>query len=185
MTTSDSVLKGKYILAVDDEEDVLETIEDVLDEVNLDKAIDYESASEKIRKNKYDYVILDIMGVEGLKLLEEAVNRGIPAIMLTAHAINPETLVESIQKGAISYIPKETLSDLDELLGELIEAHEKGDPPWKLLLEKFGSYYDERFGKDWKDKEKEFWSDFSKTYHVGKGIQERLLKSDKVLGKGI
>ncbi|MCP3875509.1 MAG: response regulator, partial [Desulfobacteraceae bacterium] len=42
MAASDAVLKGKYILAVDDETDILETIEDVLDEVNLDTAGNYE-----------------------------------------------------------------------------------------------------------------------------------------------
>jgi DNA-binding NtrC family response regulator len=104
-----SILKGKRILAVDDEEDILETIEDILDEVDLDTATDYEGASRKIRENRYDLAILDIMGVNGLKLLEEAVERGIPAVMLTAHAVNPETLMASIRKGAISYLPKETL----------------------------------------------------------------------------
>lgn len=185
MSTSMSVLKGKFILAVDDEKDILETIEDVLDEVKLDTAADYETASGKIKENAYDYVILDIMGVDGLKLLEEAVDRNIPAIMLTAHAINAETLMESIRKGAISYIPKETLSELDELLGELIGAHEKGEPPWKLLFEKFGAYYDERFGSDWKDKHKEFWSEFDKTYTISKGIKQRLLKDRKIIDKGI
>ncbi len=185
MAASDAVLKGKYILAVDDETDILETIEDILDEVNLDTAGNYEQASKKIRENNYDYVILDIMGVDGLTLLDEAVENNIPAIMLTAHAINAETLIESIRRGAISYLPKEALSDLDDLLADLIRAHENGEPPWKLLFEKFGDYYDQRFGSDWKDKNKEFWSDFSKTYHIAKGIQKRLLKDKRVLDKGI
>ena len=185
MTASLSVLKGKFILAVDDEKDILETIEDVLDEVKLDTASDYESASQKIETNAYDYVILDIMGVDGLKLLDEAVSRNIPAIMLTAHAINAETLMESIRKGAISYIPKETLSELDELLSELIGAHEKGEPPWKLLFNKFGKYYDERFGADWKDKNKEFWAEFDKTYTISEGIKKRLLKDSNIIDKGI
>ena len=117
MTNTIDVLKGKYVLAVDDENDILDTIEDILDAVKLDKASDYSSASEKIKTNRYDFVILDIMGVDGLTLLDEAVERNIPAIMLTAHAINPETLVESIRKGAISYIPKETLSSNSERVG--------------------------------------------------------------------
>ncbi len=45
-----SYLKGKRILAVDDEEDVLETIEDVLDESMIDRAKDYETASRKLRE---------------------------------------------------------------------------------------------------------------------------------------
>jgi DNA-binding response OmpR family regulator len=185
MTTTESVLKGKQILAVDDEEDILETIEDILDDVVLDTARDYESASQKIRQNKYDLAILDIMGVNGLKLLEEAVSKGIPAVILTAHAVNPETLMESIRKGAISYLPKETLSELDDLLEDLLGAHRQGQPAWKLLFDKLGDYFDERFGPDWKEKDKEFWSEFSRTYQVGRGIQERLKHDERIRDKGI
>lgn len=180
-----SRLKGKRILAVDDEPDILETIEDILDEADLDLASDYAGASAKIRKNRYDLAILDIMGVNGLQLLEEAVARGIPAVMLTAHAVNPETLMESIRKGAISYLPKETLTELDELLEDLLAAHEQGKPPWKLLFERLGDYFDERFGPDWKDRDQEFWSTFSRTYQVGKGIQERLKHDERIRDKGI
>lgn len=185
MAKAESMLKSKHILAVDDEEDILETIEDILDEARLDLARDYESASQKIKETRYDLAILDIMGVDGMKLLEEAVARGIPTVMLTAHAINPETLMESIHKGAISYLPKETLTDLDILLEELLNAHEQGQPTWKLLFEKLGDYFNERFGTDWKEKDKQFWSEFSRTYQVGKGIAERLKHDERVLGKGI
>lgn len=185
MAKAESVLKGKHILAVDDEEDILETIEDILDEARLDLARDYESASVKIKATRYDLAILDIMGVDGMKLLEETVGRGIPTVMLTAHAINPDTLMESIRKGAISYLPKETLTDLDILLEELISAHEQGKPTWKLLFDKLGDYFNERFGSDWKEKDKEFWSEFSRTYQVGKGIAERLKHDERLLDKGI
>jgi DNA-binding response OmpR family regulator len=185
MTAAESVLKGKRILAVDDEEDILETIEDILDEVELDTAKDYATASHKIKHTRYDLAILDIMGVNGLTLLEECVERNIPAVMLTAHAINPDTLMDSIRKGAISYLPKETLTDLDELLEELFSAYRKGEPAWKILFEKLGEYFDERFGSGWKEKDKEFWSEFSRTYQIGKGIQERLKHDERIRSKGI
>ena len=185
MTAAESVLKGKRILAVDDEEDILETIEDILDEVKLDTAKDYSTASKKIKTIRYDLAILDIMGVNGLTLLEECVQRNIPAVMLTAHAINPETLMDSIRKGAISYLPKETLTDLDELLEELFSAYHSGKPVWKILFEKLGDYFDERFGSGWKEKDKEFWSEFSRTYQIGKGIQERLKHDERIRSKGI
>ncbi|GAK56389.1 response regulator receiver domain protein [Candidatus Vecturithrix granuli] len=182
---AESYLKGKHILAVDDEEDILETIEDILDESLLDTARDYETASQKIQMQRYDLAILDIMGVNGLKLLEETVQQGIPTVMLTAHAMNPETLMESIRKGAISYLPKETLVDLDELLNALLGAHDRGEPTWKLLFEKLGNYFDERFGPEWKAKDQEFWSEFSRTYQIGKGIQQRLLHDERIRGRGI
>jgi CheY-like chemotaxis protein len=185
MTAAASYISGKHILAVDDEEDILETIEDILDDAEIDKARNYASASEKIRTKRYDLAILDIMGVDGLKLLDESVKKGIPTVMLTAHAINPETLMASIRKGAISYLPKETLADLDTLLNELLGAYEKGEPPWKLLFDKLGDYFDERFGPTWKEHDQAFWSEFSRNYQISKGIQERLLKDEKILDKGI
>lgn len=185
MTQTGSYLKDKHILAVDDEADILETIEDILDDARIDLAGDYETASQKIRARKYDLVILDIMGVNGLQLLEEAAERNIPAVMLTAHAISPETLMESIQKGAISYLPKEKLADLDELLEDLIGAYQRGEPPWKKLFDKLGDYFNERFGEGWKEKDKTFWSEFSRTYQIGKGIQQRLMKDERLKTMGI
>jgi DNA-binding response OmpR family regulator len=67
MSEKKSYLEGKRILAVDDEEDVLSTIEEILDNVEVDKAKDYSTASQKINKFRYDLAILDIMGVDGLK----------------------------------------------------------------------------------------------------------------------
>jgi CheY-like chemotaxis protein len=181
MTEKESFLKGLHILAVDDEEDILDTIVEILDESRVDTAREYQSASQKIKERKYDLAILDIMGVDGLKLLEETVARDIPTVMLTAHAISPDTLMESIQKGAISYLPKETLADLDDLLG----AYHRGEPPWKLLFDKLGDFFDKRFGSEWKEKDQEFWSEFSRSFQVGKGIQERLKHDPKIIDKGI
>ncbi len=185
MANHKAYLDGKRILAVDDEADILETIEDILDMAHVEVARDYETASEKVRTGRYDLAILDIMGVNGLALLDETVAKGIPTVMLTAHAVNPETLMSSIRKGAISYLPKETLAELDELLEELLAAQAAGKPPWKLLFDKLGSYFDERFGPDWKTKDSAFWSDFSRNWEVGRGIQERLKHDKRILDKGI
>ena len=185
MAERTAYLKGKRILAVDDESDILETIEDILDMAEVEVARDYPSASAKIRTGRYDLAILDIMGVNGLALLEEAVVKGIPTVMLTAHAVNPDTLMASIRKGAIAYLPKETLAELDQLLEALLAAQAAGKPPWKLLFDRLGDYFDERFGPDWKAKDKTFWSDFSRTWAVGRGIQERLKHDKRLLDKGI
>lgn len=185
MTEKESYLKGKRILAVDDESDVLETIVDELDMASVDTALDYHTALEKIEEHKYDLVILDIMGVDGLTLLEKTVERGIPTVMLTAHAMNADTLTASIRKGAISFLPKEKLAELDQILDELLAAHDAGEPTWKILFDKLSDFFDEKFGPAWKEKEREFWSEFSRTYHVSKGIQSRLLHDKKVLSKGV
>ena len=176
MSGDKSLLKGKHILAVDDEEDILETIEDILDESVIDMARDYETASRKIEAGKWDLVILDIMGVNGLKLLEESVARNFPTVMLTAHGINPETLMESIQKGAISYLPKTDLSRLDHLLNDLLGAFYRNESTWDMLFERLWDYFEQRFGPGWQERDREFWSEFCRTCSIGKRIQNRLLK---------
>lgn len=185
MTQTDSFLKGKHILAVDDEWDVIETIQEILEEAKTDVAQDFDTAMEKITTTQYDLAILDIMGVNGIRLLEECVKQAIPAVMLTANSMNPESLMESIQKGAISYLSKEHLSELDTLLNELMGAKKQGKPTWKLLFEKLGTHFDRRFGKDWKQDNKEFWKDFEKTWKVSRGIQERLRHDRNIIDKGI
>lgn len=173
MSGDDSLLKGKHILAVDDEEDILETIVDILDESVIDMAGDYETASKKIKAGKYDLVILDIMGVRGLQLLEESVERGFPTVMLTAHSLNPETLMESIQKGAISYLPKTKLSELDDLLNEMLLALNQNEPTSPLLLEKLWGDFEKHWGPGWQERDREAWTEFCRAYSIGKEIQER------------
>lgn len=182
---AESFLKGKHILAVDDEWDVIETITEILSEAKVEVAQDYETASGKIIQTRYDLAILDIMGVNGMTLLEECVKRDIPAIMLTANSMNPESLMTSIQKGAISYLSKEHLSDLDTLINDLLGAKNDGKPTWKMLFEKLGDHFNLRFGKNWKQEDKEFWDDFEKDWKISKGIQERLLHKEDIINKGI
>ena len=169
MVTSTSYVKGMHILAVDDEIGILETIADVLDESRVDRATTYAAASQRIKDTEYDLVILDIMGVDGLKLLEEAVDRGIPAVMLTAHALNPETLKISLRKGALAYLPKEELADLDEFLNEMFATINKGESPWKLLFKRLGSFFVKRFGPEWDEEAQEFWDEIEKKHQKRKG----------------
>jgi DNA-binding response OmpR family regulator len=146
MSEKKSYLEGKKILAVDDEKDILEMIEEELEMADVDTALDYQTASEKIRQNQYDLAILDIMGVDGLTLLEKAVEKKIPAIMLTAHAMNYETLMHSIRKGSISFLPKEKLGELVRLLDMLLSAYDSGKSTWAILFDELGDYFDKKFG---------------------------------------
>lgn len=185
MPNSESCLKGMRILVVDDEEDILDTIEEALEFSRVDKVSDNHAAKEKIENQKYDLAILDIMGVDGLNLLEETVSKGIPTVMLTAHAMNADTLMTSIQRGAIAFLPKEKLADLEELLENILEAHHSGKPTWKILFKELGAHFNEKFGAGWQEEHSDFWSKFNQTYSVGKGIQTRLMHDRKVLSKGV
>jgi len=150
----ESPLKGKSVLAVDDEPDVLETVADELDMCFVDKAADYNTAMQYLASYTYDVVILDIMGVNGFDLLQNVVDRGFSAVMLTAHALTADALKKSIKLGALSFVPKEKISDLKDILEDVVLG--KGKPLWIMFFEELGSYFNKHFGPDWKERDKFF-----------------------------
>ena len=153
--SKESPLKGKVVLVVDDEPDVLITLEELLDMCEIHKAQDFDTALQLILNNTYDVVVLDIMGVNGFELLKNSVARDFPTLMLTAHAMTPEALNESIKIGAVSFLPKELMPEIVELLEDVVLGGGKR-LWWLKSLEKTGPYFDEKFGPDWKDKNKFF-----------------------------
>jgi len=149
-----SALQDKVILVVDDEPDVLETVEEELDMCLIHKATDYDTALQYLLSYTYDIVILDIMGVNGFELLKTAVSREFPTVMLTAHALSPDSLKNSIKLGAVSFLPKEKLSELTSFLEDVVFG--EGKPVWEKLFDKLGGYFSKRFGPDWKEKDRFF-----------------------------
>lgn len=152
--TSDSPLKDKMILVVDDEPDVLESVEELLDMGLIHKATDYNRALQYLHSYTYDIVILDIMGVNGFDLLKNSVSRGFSTVMFTAHALSPESLKKSIKLGAVSFLPKEKMTELRSFLEDVVLGG--GKPVWQKLFEKMGSYFNNKFGPDWRGKDKFF-----------------------------
>lgn len=155
--TSEGPLKNKVILVVDDEPDILETVEEDLDMCIVHKAADYDTALQYLLSYTYDIVILDIMGVNGFELLKSAVTRGFPTVMLTAHALSPESLKTAIKLGAVSFLPKEKISELESFLEDVVV--DDGKPVWQKLLDRLAGYFNKRFGPDWKEKD-EFFKKF-------------------------
>ena len=106
---TESSLEDKRILAVDDEVDVLDALQDILEDFEgliFDRATEYDNGYQLLWSWTYDAVILDIMGVSGFDLLKSAVHHGFPTVMLTAHAISIEDLKKSIEMGAWHTSPK-------------------------------------------------------------------------------
>ena len=172
---SDDLLKGKKILAVDDEPDILDTLVDILDQCDVETASSFESAKELLETKVYDAAILDIMGVRGFDLLNIATKKKIPALMLTAHGLNPDNLVGSIRLGAKSYIPKDKIGDLGLYLTDLFRAKERGIEKSGNWFARLSEYFDARFGHGWKNKDKKFWKEFDETYKVSKDELQKLL----------
>jgi CheY-like chemotaxis protein len=162
--TGKNLLENKSVLIVDDEPDILDTLEEMLPECVVVRASTFEEAKDLLESRYFDLAILDIMGVEGYQLLDIAVKRGVTAVMLTANALSPEDTVKSYEEGAAYYIPKDEMADIGTMLNEILEAQEKGESPWSRWLHRFGSFYERRFGPDWQKKDKDFWEKFVKRY---------------------
>jgi DNA-binding NtrC family response regulator len=154
------MIRGRKILIVDDEKDVLTTLIELLDMCKIDTAQSYEEGKELLEKEDYDVAILDIMGVKGFELLEIAKKRNIPALMLTGHALSQESLKRSAEEGASYYAPKEKMDDIALFVADVVEARDKNNNAWVKWLERLGSFYDKRFtGPNWREKQKEFWDE--------------------------
>ena len=159
--SENDLLRGKRVLVVDDEPDVLDTLEDLLDMCEVVKATTFEQAKELLEKESFDLAILDIMGVSGYFLLGIANEKKIIPVMLTAHALSPEDMVRSYREGAASYVPKDQMAKIGVFLRDILEARERGKHFWWRWLERLGyAYWDKKFGTGWRDADREFWEEF-------------------------
>lgn len=159
--TDTVTLDGKKVLAVDDEPDVLEVLEELLDMCEVVTATTFEQASQLLASEDFDIAILDIMGVDGYGLLDLANRKSIPAVMLTAHAFTADNLVRTIKEGAYGYIPKEEISQIADYLIDALTAQQRGENPWAAWQERLpSSYFERRWGTTWKDTDRGFWDRF-------------------------
>ena len=160
------LLDGKKVLIVDDEPDVLDTLEQMLPMCDVARASSFETAKRMLESLPFDLAILDIMGVEGYSLLDVANRKNVTAVMLTAHALSPENIARSYKKGAASYVPKDQMVNIVTFLTDILEAKERGRHSWWRWLDRLtDAYWEKKFGPDWRKKDKEFWDQFK--YDLG------------------
>lgn len=114
-----------HILVVDDEEDILVTLREILQDEGYDVDIDVDplSAIEKVKRNDYDLVISDlkmpsISGEELLKRIRE-IDSHVQFILLTAYG-TIESAVNCMKNGAFDYLLK-PLDFNDEKVWKLID----------------------------------------------------------------
>jgi len=152
----EKILRGKRVLVVDDEKDVLETLAELLDVCKVDAAVSFEEGKKQLEANDYDVAILDIMGVRGFDLLEIAVKRKTPAVMLTAKGLSEENLQRSVKEGAVYFAPKDEMDNIAQFVLDVLESIQKKKSPWIRFLDRLGGFYDRRFiGSNWREKELE------------------------------
>lgn len=99
------------ILVVDDEMGIREGCKRVLSSKRfvIDEAEDGKVGLQKIEKNSYDLILVDLMmpGISGLELIQRAhqIDPEIIMIVITGYAAI-ETAVEATKRGAYDYLPK-------------------------------------------------------------------------------
>lgn len=104
-------MAGEQILVVDDEKNIRLMMRECLEEAGyrVDVAVDGAHALEKIARQGYDLVLLDLKlpGVDGMEVLRQARLRRPeqPVVMITAHG-TVETAVEAMKLGAVDYLQK-------------------------------------------------------------------------------
>jgi CheY-like chemotaxis protein len=173
------LLKGKRVLIVDDEPDILDVLTDILSAGMIDRASTFEQAKELLETENYDVAVLDIMGVKGFELLEIARQRNIPALMLTAHALNKESLKKAAEEGASYYVPKEEIDKIDVFVADVIEARENNKNPWVRWYERLCGFFDnnKKFsGPNWRKQHEEFWDEKLRDLGCAPGMMSEIRK---------
>lgn len=156
------ILQNKTILVADDEEDVLETVRELLPMCKVDTASTYEEAKRLLDQNSYDAAILDIMGIRGYDLLEITRQKETPSLMLTAHAFSRDDLKKSFEMGAWYYAPKDKLNKIDVFLADVLEAKEKNQNVYLNWYVRLSRFCENRFNTNLLNENPEFWGSLLK-----------------------
>jgi len=117
------------ILVVDDEASIRRTLREILEyeDYAVEEAEDGEAALAKLRKDRFDVVLLDVKmpKVDGLEVLATMGKEHIdvPVVMISGHG-TIETAVEATKLGAFDFVEKPP--DLNRLLLSLRNAMDRG-----------------------------------------------------------
>jgi len=116
------------ILIVDDEQSIRKTLREILEfeKYEVDEAVDGLDCMVKLKKSKYDVLIMDIKmpKMDGMEALErvQLLASDTPVIMISGHA-NIDTAVDAVKKGAFDFISKPP--DLNRMLITVRNAMDK------------------------------------------------------------
>jgi len=60
----------------------------------------------------------------------------------------------------VNWLGKEKMVNIASYLNDILESKKQGGNPWKKWYSKLSFYFEDKFGPDWKDAQKEFWEKF-------------------------
>ena len=126
------MMEGKVkILVVDDEKNICWILKRLLTQKGyiVDEAYTGREALEKIEKNKYNLIFLDIImpDILGLEVLSNIKSKPFspPVVIMTAKSTMKNT-VEAMKRGAFEYITKPfDINDIENITAKALEAYEK------------------------------------------------------------
>jgi len=111
----------------------------------VSEADDGETAIEKVKKQPYDLVLMDVRMVKmsGLEALDaiKAYNPAIPVIIMTAYS-SVETAVEALKQGAHDYLTKPLDFEKLKITIERTMEHTRLKQENRLLKESLGKHFD-------------------------------------------
>lgn len=137
------------VLLVEDDEDLGELVKYNLEKrrFTVDWVLDGKEAMKRVKTNKYDLVILDLMlpGVNGLNICKEIretkINKDVPIIVLTALS-DEDTKVKGFSMGADDYVTKPF--SMKELLARIEAVLKRTGNLHKDILAFEGIVYDRK-----------------------------------------
>jgi hypothetical protein len=83
-------------------------------------------------------------------------------VMLTAHALNPESLMRSFEMKARAYLPKEKLGEIVPFLEDIFEETDIASG-WARSMKRLDDYFDKHWGKGWRMSDEKFFQNFDDT----------------------
>jgi two-component system response regulator PilR (NtrC family) len=140
MASGNHQAKGRSVLLVDDEPDILELLELALRKMGLDvdKAASVDEALAKLAAQHYDLCLTDMRlpGGDGLMVVQHIAlhDLDVPVAVITAHG-NMENAVTALKAGAFDYLSKPvSLDQLRALVKSALKLPQAGPSGDRMLL---------------------------------------------------
>ena len=134
-------LNKKSILIVDEEQDVLDSFEDLLEMCSVQTARRFIEAKEFLLNNDYDAAIMDVYLINCIDLINIAKREFTPCLLLFSD-YNPEgSLIKAVEYGADYLAPKFDMLEIYRYLCDMLTSVEKRGNPWVEWRRRLGTYF--------------------------------------------